>query len=408
MTINRQEELALMDPASYHAHGYPWKNWEELRREDPIHFVEKGYGGDFWAVTRYQDIVDIESNTDVFKNGQKLIMGSENESGFRMIVNMDPPDHSLHRAIGNKYFMPRGIEWVKRYAEEIVNETLDKVMQRNGDIIDLQADVANTVPTAVISAFLGAPRELWPSLIEWTNQIINAADPNVAKDQGTFALLAQAAGEIIRVHAETFADRRTNPRDDLMTGLVQARVNGQPLTDVELASWGMILTTAGHETTQSTFSMGVHALLQHPDQLAKLKANLDLLPRAIEELLRYLSPAIHFCRTPDRDVEVGGKLVRAGQPMVMFYPSANRDENVFADPDRLDIERYPNRHLAFGYGAHQCLGMHLARLELSVMLEHFLKRVDSIEMMGPAENVFSNAVGGYKHLPVRMTVKPKA
>lgn len=408
MTITRQEELALMDPASYHTHGYPWKTWEKLRREDPIHFVENGFGGDFWAVTRYQDIVEIESKIEVFKNGPKLIMGAQGEGALRMIVSMDPPDHTLHRAIANPYFMPRAIEWVKRYAEEIVTETFDKVMQRNGEIIDLQDDVANMVPTAVISAFLGAPREVWPKIVEWTNQIINANDPNVAKDQGTYALLAQATGEIARVHAGTFADRRNHPRDDLMSGLVQARISGQPLTDLELASWGIILTTAGHETTQSTFSMGVHALLQHPDQLAKLKANLDLLPRAIDELLRYLSPAIHFCRTPDRDIEVGGKLIRVGQQMAMFYPSANRDEAIFSDPDRLDIERFPNRHLAFGYGAHQCLGMHLARLELRVMLEHFLKRVESIEVVGPPENVFTNAVGGYKHLPVRMTVKPKA
>ena len=168
------------------------------------------------------------------------------------------------------------------------------------------------------------------------------------------------------------------------------------------------MTTAGHETSQSTFGMGVHTLLQHPDQLARLKADPSLLPRAIDEMLRYLSPAIHFLRTPDRDVEVGGKTIRAGEHMIMFYPSANRDEEVFENPDSFDIERNPNRHLAFGCGPHVCIGMHLAKLELRVMFEEFLARVEEIEPVGEPERVFTNSTGGFKRFPVRMRVKPKA
>jgi cytochrome P450 len=192
-----------------------------------------------------------------------------------------------------------------------------------------------------------------------------------------------------------------------MTALVQARIDGQPLSQIELGSWGLILTTAGHETTQSTFGMAIHELLRHPHEMAKLKADPALLPRAIEEMLRYISPAIHFVRTPDRDVEVGGKLIRAGEHMVMFYPSANRDSSVFADPDSFDIERQNNRHLAFGCGPHVCLGMHLAKLELKVMLEEFLRRVDHIEIVAEPERVYANATGGYKHFPVRQNVRPR-
>jgi cytochrome P450 len=397
----------LIAPESYHEKGYPWHIWAKLRQEDPVHFVENGFDGPYWAVTRYNDIVAVETNPDVFVNGPKLTMTGQATSGTRMIVTMDPPDHAKHRAIANAHFMPRSIEWVRKLAQEIVTETLDRAMERNGEVLDLQEDIANLVPTAVVSAYLGAPREMWGNIIDWTNQIINANDPRVGGDQGAMATVMQASMAIMQVHGKTFADRLANPRDDLMTALVQARIDGQPLGQIELGSWGLILTTAGHETTQSTFGMAILELVRHPEQLAKLKADPGLLPRAIEEMLRYISPAIHFVRTPNRDVEVGGKLIRAGEHMVMFYPSANRDAEIFDDPDRFDIERASNRHLAFGCGPHVCLGMHLARLELRVMLEEFLSRVDDIEMAGEPERVFANATGGFKHIPVRLNVQPR-
>jgi cytochrome P450 len=321
---------------------------------------------------------------------------------------MDPPDHTAHRTFAMPYFSPQNIEWVRRFAEEIVTEGFDKVMARNGEVIDLQEDFANLVPTAVVSAFLSLPREAWSRIIDWTTQLINANDPRVAGNQTAREVAGQAVAQMCQYYAGIFEDRRKNPRDDLPTALVNARINGAPMGDLELYSWVIILMTAGHETTQGTFGLGVEALLQHPEQLAKLRANPELLPRAVEEILRYVSPAIHFCRTPNRDVEIGGKKIRAGEHMVMFYPAANRDPEVFANPDRFDIERTPNRHLAFGTGPHVCLGMHLARLELRVMFEQFLQRVEKIELAGVPERVYTLPVGGYKHFPVRMTVRPKA
>lgn len=407
MSISREEELALLDPACYHRNGHPWHIWEKLRRDDPIHYIEGEDGDSYWVVTRYRDIVDIERNADVFKNAPKSNIGLEGQDGLRMIVIMDPPDHTAHRALAMPHFSPKKVEWVRRYAEEIVTEVLDQAMERNGDVLDLQDDIANRVPTAVISAFIGAPREMWASIIEWTTRIVNANDPRVAGDQSRLDVVGQAVGEMCQFYAGIFEDRRRNPRDDLPTALVNARINGEPMADLELYSWAIILMTAGHETTQSTFGLGVHALLQHPEQLARLKADPALLPSAIEEILRYCSPAIHFIRTPDRDVTVGGKRIRAGEHMVMFYPSANRDPEVFENPDRFDIERYPNRHLAFGTGPHVCLGMHVARLELKVMFEQFLRRVERIEMAGEPERMYALAVGGYKHFPVRMTIRPR-
>jgi len=409
MTITRAEELALLDPGSYHLHGYPWAIWEKLRREDPIHYIEKeGDGDSYWVVTRYQDIVDIERNTEVFRNSPKLTIGVPNQTGVRMIVGMDPPDHTAHRALALPFFTPKNLEWVKAYAEDIVNEAFDRAMERNGEVIDLQDDVANLVPTAVVSAFLGLPRESWASIIDWTNQIINANDPRVAGDRQAHEVAGKAVLEMCQFYASVFDERRKTPRDDLPTALVNARFNGQPMEDVELFSWAIILMTAGHETTQSMFGMGVHTLMQHPDQLAKLRTNPKLLPSAVEELLRYVSPAIHFLRTPICEVEVHGRKIRAGEHMVMFYPSANRDDDVFDEPDTLNLERPHNRHLAFGTGPHVCLGANLARLELRAMFEQFLLRVESIECIGEPERVYGTPTGGYKHFPVRLTVKPRA
>ena len=407
MAITRQEELDLLDPAAYHEKGYPWQAWEKLRREDPIHFVEREGRDSFWAVTRYEDIVEIERNAEVFKNKPKSTIDVDGQNGMNMVVTMDPPEHTAHRAFAKGFFMPRNIEWVRAYAEEIVTEAFDGAMQRNGEIIDLQHDVANLVPTATISAFLGAPRETWADIVRFTDTIINANDPRVRGDQTVAETTGKASWQLLQVCSGILEDRKVNPRDDFPTALVNAQIDGQPMGQIELMSWVLILLTAGHETTQSTFGMGVKTLLEHPEQLAKLRARPELLPAAIEEMLRYISPAIHFCRTPNRDVEIRGKQIKAGDIMVMFYPSANRDADAFENPDRFDIERSPNRHLAFGTGPHLCLGMHLARLELKVMFEQFLSRVEEIEFVGQPERVYGVPTGGYKHLPVRMTVRPK-
>ncbi|MCX7863555.1 MAG: cytochrome P450 [Novosphingobium sp.] len=408
MVITREEELELVDPASYHAKGYPWQTWEKLRRYDPIHFVEREGRDSFWAVTRYQDIVEIERNTDVFRNRPKSTIDVEAQHGMNMAAMMDPPEHTAHRAFAKPFFMPRNIEWVRAYAEEIVTDAFDAAMARNGEIIDLQHDIANLVPTATIAAFLGAPRESWGDIVRLTDTIINANDPRVRGEQSVMQTTMQASMQLFQICAGILEDRRARPRDDFPTALVNARINGEPMSQVDLMSWVLILLTAGHETTQSTFGLGVKTLLDHPDQLARLRARPELLPSAIEEILRYVSPAIHFCRTPVCDIEIGGKEIRAGDIMVMFYPSGNRDEQAFAEPDRFDIERMPNRHLAFGTGPHLCLGMHLARLELRVMFEQFLERVEDIELVGEPERVYGVPTGGYKRLPARMTVRPRS
>ena len=407
MTITPEEDRILTDPAYYHENGYPFDVWKKLRQEDPIHFVDIDGQDPYWAVTRYHDIAEIQNKPEIFENGPRLVMGRyPSEDDVQMVINMDPPQHRAYRNIAAKYFMPKGIEWVRRHTEEIVGETLDAAMERNGEVINLQEVLANPIPTSVISAYLGMPRERWGDVIHWTDQIINAEDPRVFAGSDPEATLYKAMNDMFAVYAEMFEERRKNPKEDLLTALLAARINGEPMEDRELYSWCFILTTAGHETTQSAYGLGVHELLKHPDQLARLRANPDMIGRAVEEILRFSAPAVHFCRTPNRDVELHGKTVRAGQPMVMFYPSANRDEEVFDNPDAFNIERQPNRHFAFGVGPHLCLGIHLARLELSVLFRQFLERVEEIEAVGEPERVYTTVTGGYRNFPVRMKVRP--
>ena len=407
MTITREEQLSLLDEVYYQKNGYPYAAWDKIRAEDPIHFVEREGGESYWAVTRHQDIEEIQSQPEIFENGPKLAFGNVSEGNVRMIINMDPPDHRVYRNLVNKKFMPKSLEWVEHYAREISTDTIDKAMVYNGETMDLMEHIAGPLPTAVICSFLGVPKELWPKVLEWTDLIIGAVDPDFSGGMDPMEYALQAMAEMTSVYADLFEDRKKNPQDDLLTDLIKARINGQPIPDLELYSFCHILNTAGHETTKNTIGAAIHLLANHPDQMAKVKSNLDLIPQMIEEVLRYASPAVHFCRTPNQDTEVNGKKIRAGETMVMFYPSANRDPEIFDNPNQFDIERKPNNHLAFGVGAHGCLGKHLARMELRCMFEELLPRLGNIEIISPPEMVQTCIVGGIKRLQVRATLLPK-
>lgn len=411
MTITRQEERDLLNPAWYHRNGYPWKTWEKLRKEDPVHYIKRDDGDSYWAITRWQDVVDIEANAEVFKKRPKLTIDYPVPSGLPLIVNLDSPEHEKHRAYAVPMLAPPKVEWAKSFAPGIIKETFDWAMERNGQVIDFQEDVANMVPTAVICTFLGIPRNMWRQVIDWTTIVMNSNDPGVRKGLSQEEVTMKTSMEMAQYFMGTFEDRKKNPREnDLPTALVNARVDGKPLPLEQLAGWAVLLMLGGHDTTQNMYGMTVHTLMQHPDQLAKLKANPALLPNAIEELMRYISIPVHFVRTPDRDVELRGKKIKAGDYVTLFYPSANRDEEVFPDPDKLDLERPigRRRHQSFGSGPHVCIGMHLARIELKLLIEAFLERVESIECAGEPVRVYCTPTGGYNHFPVRMKVRPQA
>lgn len=403
--ITAQEGASLIDPGYYQSNGYPWETWARLRKDAPVCRVDSDLDVPFWAVTRHSDIVEIERRPDIFLNAPRMNMGGPAEIPVRMIVNMDPPDHADYRRLVNTRFMPRSIAQVQDHIENLVARTLDTAAAQGDDAFDLQEVLANPVPTSVISKLLGVSDDLAPMIHAWTEQSLYPGDPEIAQGRPVEQVRSESIQSMFAVYRDLFEERRVQPRDDLLTDLLNARVGGEAMPELELYSWCYILTLAGHETTQSTFGAAIHTLMEHPDQFRLLRENHVLIPAAIEEVLRYVSPAVHFCRTPNRDIEIQGKTVRAGEPMALYYPSGNHDASVFDRPDVFDVRRANNRHLAFGSGPHVCLGMHLARLELRIMLRQFLERVESIEPAGEPTRVHSCVVGGFRRYPARAKVR---
>lgn len=405
MTIERSDELALLDLNYYNQNGYPWAAWDRIRSEDPLHHITLDNGESYWAVTRYEDLTNIASRPDIFENGPRVTFGDYSRV-LPMLVNMDPPQHRKFRELVASRFTPMEIQWVKAYAVETVNRMLDKAMARNGETIDVLTDIVAPVPTATVQKILGVSNEFAPKITKWSEQLFGSFEPEINGGMDPGAFVVKMIQEMSDEFRELFRDREENPGDDLITALIAAKVDGGPLTHEERVGFCFLLVTAGHETTQSAATTGLYTLLQHPEQLAKLRYDLSLMPKAVDEILRFTPPVIHFCRTPNRDVEVSGKTIRKGETMVLFFPAACRDPAKFENPHTFDIERYPNRHLAFGWGAHVCLGMHLGRMQIGVILEQILRRASDIKLMGKPELYVHPATGGVKHLPVQMEIKP--
>jgi cytochrome P450 len=261
----------------------------------------------------------------------------------------------------------------------------------------------------VIAWLLGVPRSDWKLLFDWTNRTIGSGDPEYQVEGQSAAETARQANiELYQYFARLVQEKRRNPADDLVSVFAHAEVDGQPLPPIDVLSYCNIIVVAGNETTRNATSGGILALIDHPGELRRLQANPGLLRPAIEEILRWTSPIIHFARTASADTEIRGKRIRKGEKLALFYPSANRDEEIFDEPFRFDIARQPNRHLAFGIGEHFCAGAHVARLELEFAYKYLLPRIDEIELAGPVERLRSNLVGGVKHLPIHYRLRPAA
>jgi cytochrome P450 len=404
----------LLNPDLYAASGYPHDVWARLRREDPVHFVERPGQESYWAITRHEDIVAISRRPDRFENGPRLVMSLEQGIGdefpVRMLLNMDPPEHHAFRSIVSKRFTPRALRQIADQVDGIASDILDRVeVHGSRGETDFVESVSALLPIWVIAEMLGVPRSDWERLFHWTNRTIGAGDPEY-REEGKSAVETMQAARISLFHYfnDLTEERRKEPQDDLVSILANARIDGEPLPVFELMSYYLLLVVAGNETTRNATSGGLLALIENPDQLDLVRRDPGLVKPLVEEVLRWTSPVIHFCRTPNEDVEIGGKKIRAGERLVLFYPSANRDEAVFDEPNRFRVERRPNRHIAFGIGEHFCLGAHVARLELEVIFRHLVERLEWIELAGPVERLRSSVVGGIKHMPIRFGVRAAA
>ena len=407
------DRLDIVGPQAFADRGYPHAEWARLRRECPVYRYDRGDEcTPFWAITKHADIVQISRKPKMLWNAPRLAVFPEGqppaEPIARHLLNMDPPDHAAYRKLVSEHFTPRTVRRLQPEIERITRDRLDALAAtREGESVDFVEQVSAPIPLAVLADLLGVPRSDWRLMFHWTNQIVGSGDPEYQAEGSNGRETADRARRaLFEYFAELAQERREQPRDDIASVLVRAQVGGAPVPPFELLSYFFLLVVAGNETTRNAMSGGLLALMEHPEQWQKLRANPGLVESAVEEILRWTTPVIQFCRTASEPVEVRGQRIPAGDHLCLFYPSANRDEEVFDDPFAFRIERQPNPHLAFGIGEHFCLGANLARLELRVLFRQLAARFERLEPAGPAERLRSSFLGGVKHLPVHCRPAP--
>jgi cytochrome P450 len=369
----------------------------------------------FWAITRHADIVEISKQPDKFRSAGRFILFPELGGGrdaeelaknppLRMLVNQDPPEHRDFRGLVSKWFTPGSIRRLEPRLEEITREIFDELVGEGE--CDFVSRIAARQPLRMITEILGVPREKEAFVLRITNENFGIEDAEFAREGESREERLAFIGEAFAFLGDLLESRRSEPRENLATVLARATLRGEPVPRFELFSLLFLIMVAGHDTTRNAISSGLLALLEHPDELRKLRGDPSLVDRAADEIVRWTSPVIHFARTANQDYALRGQTIRKGDSVALFYPSANRDEEIFEDPFRFRIDRSPNPHLGFGIGEHFCLGSHLARMDLRVFFRQLVERVDSIELAGPVELLRASFVGGPKRMPVRYRIRP--
>lgn len=404
------EQPDLSNPDSF-ANGFPHDFFRQLRREAPVYWHEGEHrepgfpgppGPGYWILSKYDDIKWVSKNPRLFASTPSVVIQDpireEAERAPTSMIGMDPPDHARHRKLVSSGFTPRAVATQEPAHRAIVDTILDKVATKGE--CDFVVDVAAELPLRVICELLGVPQADRHQVFEWSNKIIGGEDPEYRQtlEQG------RQVGIDMFVYANGLAEQRVkDPKPDLITTLVKGQVEGQRLSIPEFDSFFVLLAIAGNETTRNMIAHGMKLLIDHPEQRQRLIDEPELIPSAVEEMLRYRPPVMYFRRTATADTEIRGQEIKKGDKVTLWYASANRDEDLFDDPDRFDVTRSPNDHLAFGMGEHFCLGVHLAKLEIRVMFEHLLRRMPDIEIAGDIEYLRSHFIDGVKHMPVRFT-----
>ena len=408
MTIE-EAGLLLADPLSYTDEERLHRGLALLRREAPVHLVTAPGYRRFYAVTRHADIMEVERDGALWLSEPRPALAplaSERaNAGFRVrtLVNMDDPDHRVVRAIGADWFRPRAMRMLEARVRELAREHVDRMASLGGEC-DFAADIAVHYPLYVILSLLGMPESDFPKMLQLTRELFGAQDEEFGRDAGKDQRMSVLM-DFFAYFQELTAARRADPTDDLASAIANAVVDGQPLNDVETMSYYVIIATAGHDPTSSTIAGGLQALLANPGELARLRDDPALLPTAADEMIRWVTPVKEFMRTASAGTVLGGVPIAKGESVLLSYPSANRDEEVFTDPFRFDVGRDPNRHLAFGFGAHYCLGAALAKMETRALFAELLPRLESVELAGVPEWTATTFVGGLKHLPVRYRLR---
>ena len=401
MTIDT-DAPALYDPNTY-AKGVPHEYYRWLRDNDPVaHLDHPTYTNGYWVITRHAEVQQVSRDATTFRNApdpfvEDGVLENDGSAGTsELLISKDAPEHIKLRKIVNKGFTPRRVAELSDRLRVRTDAIIDGLADRNS--CDLVHDLALWLPLHVIADMVGVPEEDRAQVFDWTEKTFGF-DPSVTPEER-----GQATMDMFMYADAMCAEREINPSDDLMSVLLHAEVDGEQLTRFQIEVFFMLLQNAGSETTRNLITTGTLALLEHPDQYEIVANDHSTIPTAIEELLRFATPVIHFTRTAEVDTEIGGTHIGAGERVLMVYASANRDERAFADPDVLDVRRDPNDHVAFGAGGpHFCLGANLARLEGRIMFEQILSRFEGLRIDGdPADfpRVHSNLIDGFSELPI--------
>jgi cholest-4-en-3-one 26-monooxygenase len=401
-------DIDLLDADAYVDH-VPHEWFTYLREHAPVFWQEEADGPGFWAVTKYDDCVTVNRDYEHFSSfdhGTMIweIPAEALEQQRLMMLNMDPPLHTRYRRLVNKGFTPRMIGQLEEKIHQTTDDIIDAVIEQGR--ADFVTDISAELPLVVIADLLGVPQEDRHKMFDWSNRMIGSADAEYQAGDNQLGG-EEAAMELYAYAAGLFAEKRADPSQDLMSILTTVEVEGDHLSELELELFFLLLTVAGNETTRNLISGAMHAFFLHPEQWEKLRADRSLLPNAVEEMLRFVTPVMDFRRQTTQPFELRGQPIEADQKVIFFHTSANRDEDVFENSQAFDITRHPNPHMAFGGGGpHFCLGANLARMEIRVMFQHLLDRIPDIHQDGDIQRLKSAFINGVKHLPVAFTPGP--
>jgi len=405
----------LIDPKPYAEAGTPHASFAALRRHDPLHLCAPAGYPPFWAVTKHADVFEISNRPDTFLSYPGIVhprsdLKIDREEGvgaMRTIIEMDPPQHRTLRKVASPSFTPRALGHLDATIEESARHLVDELAARGREgECDFATEIATAHPLRILSTILGVSREDEPRILRLTNQLFAPDDPELQRKAASRQQAIMELGmELFQMFDAIVQDRRANPRDDLASVYANARVNGEPMGVMDTLGYYLITFTAGHDTTKNALAGGMRAFAENPDQLAALQRRPELISGAVEEVVRWTAPVNYMRRTAARDVELRGKQVREGEHLILFYASANRDEEIFDDPFRFRIDRDPNPHLGFGIGEHFCLGANLARRSQRALFAELARRLESVELAGEPQWIQSSFVVGLKHLPIRYRLR---
>ncbi len=406
----------LADPTAYADEARLHAALTHLRANNPVAWVDNPPYRPFWAITKHADIMAIERDNNLFLSEPRPLLATaeaddlakaqlEAGTGLRTLIHMDDPHHRKVRAIGADWFRPKAMRDLKVQVDELAKRYVDR-MRDVGPECDFVTEIAVNFPLYVILSLLGLPEEDFPRMHQaHAGDVRRRRRPSTTsagpRRRSSWPILL----DFFTYFSKLTASRREHPTEDLASAIANGRIDGEPLSDVDTASYYVIVASAGHDTTKDAISGGLLALIENPSELERLRQNMDLMPTAVEEMIRWTTPVKEFMRTAAEDTTVRGVPIAKGESVYLAYVSGNRDEEVFDEPFRFDVGRDPNKHVAFGNGVHFCLGAALARMEMNSLYTELIPRLESIELAGEPELAATTFVGGLKHLPIRYSLK---